>query len=606
MASYLIYCRKSTEAEDRQVLSIESQTAELQRFAEQRGLRVLEVLTESRSAKAPGRPVFNQMMERLYRGEAQGVLCWKLDRLARNPIDGGTVIWAIKQHGTEIITPSQSFRQSDDNTILMYIEFGMAQKYIDDLSRNVKRGLRAKLEKGWYPGIAPLGYLNNTFKESGEKGLIKDPERFPLVRRMWDLMLTRRYTPPRILTIANRDWGFRTRPMRKLGGKPLARSGIYRIFADRFYAGWFEYPRRSGQWYRGRHEPMVTDEEFDRVQILLGRKGQPRSIRHAFAFTGMIRCGTCAAIVTAEEKHQLICSACRYKFAYRNRDHCPRCRTSIDGMTNPKFLHYTYYHCIRARDPNCPERGIEVKELERQIDDYLSRIEISERFRDWAIRRLRVFHQRETRARTAILDSQQRAYQECLKRIENLIQLKTSPQNAEGSLLSDEEYGRQRAQLLKEKAHLEELLQDTGHRVEKWLELTEKVFEFACSARSWFTRGDLTVKREILAVIGSNLILKHKKLSIEAVKPFLALETSLPQIPEAQRTFEPTLLGMNKRQREPVGSLRPTSRWRQDDVRTFGRAGSMLVQRVYAAIVATGAFRVPIFEPIAAASRPAA
>jgi site-specific DNA recombinase len=143
------------------VLSIESQISELRRLAEKQGLSAVEILTEARSAKAPGRPVFNDMMQRIYRGEAQGVICWKLDRLARNPIDGGAVIWALKQHGIEIITPTQTFRQADDNTILMYIEFGMAQKYIDDLSRNVKRGLRTKAEKGWYPTSPPLGYRNN-------------------------------------------------------------------------------------------------------------------------------------------------------------------------------------------------------------------------------------------------------------------------------------------------------------------------------------------------------------------------------------------------------------------------------------------------------------
>ena len=116
----------------------------------------------------------------------------------------------------------------------------MAQKYVDDLSKNVKRGLKTKIENGWYPGIAPLGYLNDTNKQTGQNTLVKDPERFPLIRRIWDLMLTGLYTPPKILEIASTDWRLRTRPMRKLGGKPLCRSAIYKIFTKPFYYGSFE------------------------------------------------------------------------------------------------------------------------------------------------------------------------------------------------------------------------------------------------------------------------------------------------------------------------------------------------------------------------------
>ena len=82
------------------------------------------------------------MLKRLHKKEAEGVLCWKLDRLARNPIDGASIIWAMKQYGIKIYTPSQTYSHQDENTILLYIEFGIAQKYIDDLSKNVKRGFR--------------------------------------------------------------------------------------------------------------------------------------------------------------------------------------------------------------------------------------------------------------------------------------------------------------------------------------------------------------------------------------------------------------------------------------------------------------------------------
>ena len=303
---------------------------------------------------------------------------------------------------------------------------------------------------------------------------------------------------------------------------------------------------------------MITEEEYDKVQTLLGAKGNPRAIAHTFAFTGLIHCGECGAMVTADEKYQLICSVCRYKFSSRNKDHCPRCQTQIEAMKNPTFLHYIYYHCTKRKDPHCTQRSIEAKELERQIDAYLSRIEISPRFRDWAIKYLHEIYDQEVLDRNAAIQNQQKAYQDCLKRIDNLVKLKTSPQNTDGSLLSDEEYGKQRFQLLKEKARLEELLQDTGHRVEHWVELAEKTFEFACSAREWFAKGDLKVKKEILTAIGSNLTLKGKNLFIEAKNPFLILEKSLLRTPAAYARFEPEKFLANKGKRELMGSLRPT------------------------------------------------
>jgi DNA invertase Pin-like site-specific DNA recombinase len=604
MPQYFLYCRKSTESEDRQVLSLESQTGELQRLADKLGVAIADILNEARSAKAPGRPVFNEMMRRIYRGEAQGIICWKLDRLARNPIDGGAILWAMKQQGLEIVTPTQAFRQSDDNKILLYIEFGMAEKYIDDLSRNVRRGLQAKVEKGWYPGVAPLGYLNNKFKEQGGRDLTNDAERFPLVRRMWELMLTGLHSPPQILKVVNDEWGFRTRQMRRQGGKPLARSVIYKIFTNPFYYGWFEYPKGSGRWYKGKHEPMITAEEFDRVQVLLGRKGRPRAITRVFPFTGLLRCGGCGSAVTAEEKHQLICPLCRCKFAYRGKDTCPRCHMRIEDLRAPKILRYTYYHCTKSQDPRCIQKSIEASELDRQIDAYLSRIQISPRFKERALASLEQFRKEEARGHTEMIEAQQRAYQDCVKRLQNLLNLKTSPQNADASLLSDEEYARQRSQLLKEKDRLEELLKDTGHRVRQWVEVTEKTFEFACRARAWFAHGDATRKKIILAAVGSNLTLRNKTLLIEAKNPFLLLEKSLAHGSTAQAPLEPTSYRLPKTQKEPLGSLSLSSRRGRDDDRTYRAKSRDLVATIYRFYKETGALiEIPVFADTIAAEQ---
>jgi len=582
MLGYFIYCRKSTEAEDRQVLSIESQTRELEQLAAKLNVAVTEILSESKSAKDPGRPVFNQMMQRLYRGEAAGIICWKLDRLARNPVDGGSIIWAIKQHGIKVMTHAQSYAREDDNIILMYIEFGMAQKYVDDLSKNVKRGLKTKVENGWRPSTAPLGYLNNTNKQSGENNLIKDPERFPLVRRMWDLMLTGLYTPTRILDIANEEWGFRVRPTRKLADRPLSRSAIYYMFSKPFYYGWFEFPKGSGRYYQGKHEPMITEAEFNRVQTLLGQNGNPRPQSELeFAFIGLIRCGDCGRMVTAEEKHQVICSNCRLKFANRKRSACPGCETPIEQMRNPLFLRYTYYHCSKSKRPKCAQQSVSGQELEKQITNRLACLQISERFKNWAIKNLNELSEKENASQKDISRAQNRAQQECLRRIDNLVKLKTSPDNVDGSLLSDEEYARQRHELLKEKASLANLLDHGESTIERSLRLSEQTFEFACTARTRFTEGDVKTRREILAAVGSNLILRDKKLCIEAKKPFFMIEKSLFGADVENGSIEPEKNESWPTRKGSNCSARPRLRGSRDDVRTYDQKYKPLVNAIY-------------------------
>lgn len=377
MPSYFIYSRKSSEAEDRQILSIESQITELKRFAQRQNIRIVEIFTEARSAKAPGRPVFNAMLQRLYKGEAEGVLCWKLDRLARNPVDGGAIIWAIKEHEMKILTPFQTYGQSEDNVVWMYLEFGMAQKYVDDLSKNVKRGLRTKAEMGWIPGPPPPGYMNQV-QPDGHKIIVRDPARFDLIRKCWDLMLTGKHTPAEIRGIANTAWGYRTKQ-----GNPLGRNTIYSIFSNPFYRGVYEYPKQSDSWHTGRHTPMVTEAEFETVQKLLVRtKRVPRN-RKVFAFTGLMRCGSCQGAITAEEKHQLICSGCKFKFAHSQKKVCPRCKLVIDAMSNPRTLHYTYYHCAKSSNRYCPERAVERQELEQQLLADLKQVHVPEFYRHW-------------------------------------------------------------------------------------------------------------------------------------------------------------------------------------------------------------------------------
>src|ERR1035437_3447524 len=286
-------------------------------------------------------------------------------------------------------------------------------------------------------------------------------------------------------------------------------------------------------------------------------------------------------MVTAEEKHQVICSKCRFKFACRNRNACPRCQTPMEKMKAPLFLHYTYYHCTKKRNPSCTQKCLSGKELDQQIDSYLARIQISERFKDWAIKYLHELHEKESTSRNDIIQAQQNAYRACLGQIDNLVKLKTSSSNSDGSLLSDEEYGKQRLLLLKEKAGLEELLRDAGHRVLQWLKLSEETFEFACAARERFSKGDPKTKKEILLAIGSNLTLKDKKLCIEARKPFFILENSLSSNERENSTLEPETIRSPKRQKEAIASSCPRVLADLEDVRTLQHNNEYVVKAIY-------------------------
>jgi hypothetical protein len=304
------------------------------------------------------------------------------------------------------------------------------------------------------------------------------------------------------------------------------------MFTKTFYHGRFEFPKGSGKYYEGKHEAMVSEAEFRRVQELLHRNNSLRPQKHdQFAFTGLIRCGECNRMITAEEKLQVICGNCRLKFASRNRSVCPECSTQIEAMVNPVFLRYTYYHCSKSRRPSCRQKCITSQQLDAQIERFLSRISISKAMKQWALKYLHELHKQESTAQLEIQAQQRRALDHCTKRLESLLRLKTSPGNADGALLSDQEYGQQRRELLHEKSTLERFLHDGAEQKARTLKLAQEVFEFVALVRERFANGDVETKRRILTTIGSNLILKDKVLRIEAQKPFSVFET--PQTDDA-------------------------------------------------------------------------
>jgi len=146
---YILYARKSSEDKDRQIQSIENQVKILKELALSLGLSIAEVLTESKSAKAPNnRPVFESMVQKIENGEANGILCWKIDRLTRNPVDEGTIKYMLQRKIIKSIRTYEREYTPEDNVLMIGFESGMANQYIIDLSKNTRRGLKNKADNG--------------------------------------------------------------------------------------------------------------------------------------------------------------------------------------------------------------------------------------------------------------------------------------------------------------------------------------------------------------------------------------------------------------------------------------------------------------------------
>ena len=476
---YFIYCRKSTESEDRQVLSIDSQYHELQsKFSGDPAVQVADVFRESFSAKAPGRPIFDDMLVRIERGEAEGIIAWHPDRLARNAVDGGRIIHLLDRKVLrDLKFATSSFENNSQGKFMLSIIFGYSKYYVDSLSENVKRGIRAKLERGWKPNKPPTGYRN----EPELKTIVSDAEAFPIMKQLFEKAVTGFYTIAELERMLREQWGFRTPKRKRTGGRPLSLASLYRIFSNPFYAGFIRW---NGQLYPGKHEPMITWKEFQRLQTVLGRPGTQKPQKHAFAYTGLIRCGVCGLMVTAEHK------------------------------INRYGSKYVYYHCTRRNvGTRCKEPSIEVRELERQIAERLHDIYVPPEAVEHAIRAIEKRSMTPEESAAFQRASLEKAVCGCDEKLKTLLDLRLR------GLIDDQDLVSRREELQNERIGLTAELTGLDRQV-RWFEPVMAIVLFGSRAAAWFMAGDDALRKVILKTIGSNLTLRDRKLNIEAVFPY--------------------------------------------------------------------------------------
>ena len=537
---YVLYARKSTESDEKQALSIESQVKEMLAIADRDELTVIDIRRESHSAKESGqRPVFKEVLEDVRRGRYNGILTWAPDRLSRNAGDLGSDVDLMDEAKLlEIRTYGQQFKNSPNEKFLLMILCSQAKLENDNKSVNVKRGLRTRCEMGLRPGAATVGYINE--RRSDRKcEVILDPERAPIVRQIFEKVAYEKWSGRKIFHWLKFDLNFKT----KSGNKGLALSNIYLILQNPFYYGVFEYPRKSGNFYKGKHEPIITRDEYERIQVLLGRKSTPRQKKHEIVYRGPMKCGECGAMITAEEK--------------------------VKRQKNGNVHNYTYYHCTKRKDENCSQKSIEEKELEKQIAEELGKIEIPADFKEWALSRLKEQNSKEIEDREKIYGSQRRSYDASVRKIDNLIDMR-----ANGEIDEDEFRNRKEA-LLSEKSKFQELLKDTDKRIDNWLEVAERGFNFAEKASTIFADienpNTLEAKKEIFATLGSDLILKDKKLFISWDKLLFPIKSMALEVREIKERLEPAKKPIDTKDMGEIYSHNPRLLRTLNEMRTFFR-----------------------------------
>ncbi len=474
---YVIYARKSTEGEDRQVLSLDAQERELLDLAKKNGLDIVATFRESMSAKSAGRPVFEDVMKYLASGKADAILCWKLDRLARNFVDAGRIIDLLQTSKIKEIQTYEGKHLPTDNVLMIAVQMGMANQYIRDLSVNVKRGNREKLLQGGWPGKAPFGYINDQVS----KKVIPYEKESHYVKRAYDLYINHNKSFGEISDILYTE-GLRTK-----GGNRVFKGSVQRFLSTKFYMGIME---RDGKVYLGNHEPIISKTDFDQAQMMAESRTRPRPQNLFFPLRGFLSCESCGCALTASLKkgHQ-------------------------------------YYYCTNGKK-RCEEHKSYLREitLYGMVAEILGNLAFSERQVELAYRAAKERTEGENSYNTQVLEKLTEQLSTFAKKESKLLDTFLNDQ------ITKEVYDAKLQELKNERVLVEaEKKQQVARQPSTTLEPVKKIFMNGITRRKEFIDANDEGKREIVESVLWNLTLKDKKIVTKQYKSEYMLLANSPK-----------------------------------------------------------------------------
>jgi len=500
-----LYARKSTDEPERQVLSIEAQMFELREYAKKENLNIVREFVESKTAKEPGRKIFNDMIASIEKNEAEGILAWHPDRLARNSVDGGQIIYLVDTGVIqELKFPTFWFDPTPQGKFMLSIAFGQSKYYIDNLSENIKRGHRQKLKNGLWPQMAPLGYLNN--KET--KQIYVDKEKSPLIKKAFEAYASGKYTLKEIRKIIN-DLGLKGRR-----DSLLSVSNYQYLLQNPFYYGLIRY---NGECFEGKQEPIISKKLFDETQEVMKRKSKPQKANKMkfFLYRGFFHCGECGFTITADKK------------------------------IKPSGKEYTYYYCTKKNPNHICSQNVFTREekISSQINEAIQKVSLPD---DWADKMLKELEiEKETKAQSSRFFAQK--IQNEIKAIDEKLEklMNAYLENA----LNLAEYREAKNKLVDQKQLLKDKLTAFEQKSNNRFELAAKFINSVKQAEIIALQENPEQGRDFLKKIGSNFRLSGQKLFCDFKNPFKILAEAEPRLWRGETTISQNPNSENWRRR---------------------------------------------------------
>ena len=460
---YFLYARKSTDEPDRQILSIEAQLAELRDYAKKNGLAIAREFIESKTAKEPGRDMFNEMVAGLEQGAAQGIVAWHPDRLARNSIDGGRLVYLVDTGKLlELKFPTFWFDPTPQGKFMLSIAFGQSKYYVDNLSENVKRGIRQKLRNGIWPSWAPMGYINDLATHT----IYVDKERAPVIKKAFELYATGNYAILEIRDMVNRS-GLRGRKLHK----PLSVSNCHYMLRNPIYYGVMRY---YGEVYEAKHKPIISKALFDKCQEMLKNKSKPKTkTLLPYVYRGAFRCASCGCYITTETQKG-----------------------------------HKYLHCTKRKQP-CTELFVREEEIDRQVREILKGVSLPPALAADALNNINKENLSAAQAGASTAQNLRDKIDILTKNMNALLDMILS------GMLTQDEYAQKKRSCIEEKKECEMKLAAFEREGSKRFEPLIGFYKLAVHAGESAVSGNPEENLQILKNIGSNLIIGGKKIKLK-------------------------------------------------------------------------------------------